>query len=1048
MRLVQLMLLATFFGGALRTNQAMAWDSHTQARVRNFPSADVTLSDLSQGLRPGERLFTAGFVKDGIGGRSPNYMDDVANSSLLTCPPTFLENGDISACEISREINRAQWGWSEIRKSGELFRASEHTMIARASAERAGLMATTLFNVFWVRYATDNRYIASPLTLTSKGLTPPESRYLVGPSYLPTGGAVGSAHVARSVSLLELTQLPDASNSVADWAAGNELCPLRGYEGAYAGPENDGCHAFVNAMGAVNVTHFKPLNRAMWKHYHGLALRRMDQCKTLHELTSSFTVNWLSDYGTDEVKPFSNHYTEAHECVREAMVYEMFGQHFLQDAWSTGHMFNRWGHEELSEFDYGLEGEDRDLIPESNKPARRAAVAGMVAVTGGMVHGAKPKVQEFLRRYGLDDIAASRLVDDPLNGPVWYADAKGEEQHNIEWSSGDHRFRGAGDLFWWPEQSHVGTVYESPEFLEQRQRLINCGAKSMLEVYDRAPSVTVDGETKGLFGDPEPTEQSGAIESINLNDDYCWGQSATNASMRAALGFFSGAYTGTQRVADIASLMTGFIVDEVLGGVNFPPGDEGDHDDEPTKLRVRDRDRFNRQIGARLSLRMGQIREIYAANAERAPTGTESSRGCRSTADCPPSGTSISAAQAIDVLGVPPVQTPNLDLPLTQVPYVDQLLEPSADGPSPLQTAVARMFWRGNLDHTCRESIRDDSQLLNDLKAACIDGGDGAGDPDSCTECTYRAEALIPVCDYDTRPKVRNSKCSALGVVNNDAPPAGLPPVWFSNGDRWRPTSVPSEPTSNDLCAPPFYVAMAWCTGTPIMRMEVHERLSVESAPMEIDSSVVCKSAGFPDVTHRFGTRHFRRATIVSEPRAVDVIRDGNGRFVMDEYAEGPWLPFFVNAYHEAVTNEQGGDPCAGGQDIVSYSTDSVVQSNVGSADPAELWDFFFAGPRMPWCGHLQRMTQWQGAGADCISAAEKVHYNRRFVDVRFQDTGEYFHEWEDAADNKACFIVEPRRFVPACSDPSATCNAGWQCVAGQAPPALRRIGPSHFVQD
>jgi hypothetical protein len=42
--------------------------------------------------------------------------------------------------------------------------------------------------------------------------------------------------------------------------------------------------------------------------------------------------------------------TEAHECEREAFVYEMFAQHFLQDSLSTGHMGHRWGSPEVSDF--------------------------------------------------------------------------------------------------------------------------------------------------------------------------------------------------------------------------------------------------------------------------------------------------------------------------------------------------------------------------------------------------------------------------------------------------------------------------------------------------------------------------------------------------------------------------------------------------------------------------------------------------------------------------------------------------------------------------
>jgi hypothetical protein len=161
---------------------AEGWDSVTKPSVRDFPTALPFTPGWSSTAQ--SRRFGAIFLKDAIGGISPNYDDDIANNKILDCPETFLSSSDISkGCVIATDLSKAEFGWLSLRKRGDVFAASEHAEIAKRTAERAGLDQTHLFDVFWLRYASPNGYLASPVKLTPEtDLTPPESRYLVGQS--------------------------------------------------------------------------------------------------------------------------------------------------------------------------------------------------------------------------------------------------------------------------------------------------------------------------------------------------------------------------------------------------------------------------------------------------------------------------------------------------------------------------------------------------------------------------------------------------------------------------------------------------------------------------------------------------------------------------------------------------------------------------------------------------------------------------------------------------------------------------------------------------
>ena len=74
------------------------------------------------------------------------------------------------------------------------------------------------------------------------------------------------AITVRKTKLSELSQLPDVSYGLSDFALGNTHCLAKN------GPEDpDTCHTFMPHMGAVNSTHFSPQNRHVYARYHRAA---------------------------------------------------------------------------------------------------------------------------------------------------------------------------------------------------------------------------------------------------------------------------------------------------------------------------------------------------------------------------------------------------------------------------------------------------------------------------------------------------------------------------------------------------------------------------------------------------------------------------------------------------------------------------------------------------------------------------------------------------------------------------------------------------------
>ena len=157
---------------------------------------------------------------------------------------------------------------------------------------------------------------------------------------------------SRLHSASEFTQLPDFSYSLWDWALGNETCPID------TGLDPTSCHSFEFHMGSVNSNHFPPQTQTHYAWYHQLALSRAAACKTLR----------------DQVRGRSDLQAFVTDCMNEALVIEAIGHHFLQDSWSMGHLWQRWGSPNIADFAAGPQ-------------------ALAVAAFSGLIHGARAVLQ-------------------------------------------------------------------------------------------------------------------------------------------------------------------------------------------------------------------------------------------------------------------------------------------------------------------------------------------------------------------------------------------------------------------------------------------------------------------------------------------------------------------------------------------------------------------------------------------------------------------------------------------------------------------------------
>jgi hypothetical protein len=336
------------------------------------------------------------------------------------------------ACTPSAGPNTARHRW--------LGPSDEHRQLFDETRAQAGLPAS----------------VSLPTTLTV--FTSSSSVDIGGvmmPTLQPSKFEGATRERTRTFTVAELSQLPDFSYALWDWASGNETCPL-----------NDGtdatlCHDFASHMGPVNSNHFVPQSQYAYRRAHSLAVARASECKALADaLLGRFT----------EV-------TRA--CEIEALSLEAMAQHFLQDAWSMGHMWQRWGSSNLDDFPGTTREEQRDR-------------AVLTALVSGFIHGARGVLQALPSWTTYD-------VNDALCAP---------------WD--DVRFVAKDGLV----SQAVGDLYLAQMTDQQRRRFFDCATSSLLQVY------SATGKAHGALG-----SAATGLSSVDPTSDFCFGQRATNEAI-------------------------------------------------------------------------------------------------------------------------------------------------------------------------------------------------------------------------------------------------------------------------------------------------------------------------------------------------------------------------------------------------------------------------------------------------------------------------------------------------------------------------------------
>jgi hypothetical protein len=379
--------------------------------------------------------------------RCYEYQDVTRDPSALrpTAPPAC-------APEAGPHVVRARW-------IGPL---DEHRAIFERTRRLAGLpesiSSTVRLQVFTDGHVVNDGH-AQIATLT------------------PTAFESARATANRYFTVGELAQLPDFSYALWDWATGNEECPLPD-----VGTDAVDCHAFGTHMGPVNANHFVPQSREFYAAGHRAAMTRAAACREM-----------ATRLGEDARGngPYARY---ALACEIEALAIEAVAQHYLQDAWSTGHMWQRWGAPELGD------------LPGRNTDERRAR-ALLVALTAGLVHGARGVLQAVPSSVAYD-------VNDALSAPL----------AGVRFVLDGHLVQGLGDDYldtMVPPRSDT----PNPLYRAQYERMMQCTSAGLLEVYRESGmqhgALRADA---ALHGGIDPTS------------DACWSQRVTNLAMQAALG--------------------------------------------------------------------------------------------------------------------------------------------------------------------------------------------------------------------------------------------------------------------------------------------------------------------------------------------------------------------------------------------------------------------------------------------------------------------------------------------------------------------------------
>lgn len=291
--------------------------------------------------------------------------------------------------------------------------------------------------------------------------------------------------------------IPDYSYGIYDWLNKNSTCPS--FPGEAYTP---GCHDFLGWLGALNAVHFGSQATRMYAYLH---LNAVALARRAAEMR--FAMSPL------ERKAYEK---ELKEAELLALAYEGYAQHFLQDRWAMGHMWERWG--------------SPDPVQENRRLETHLLVGGIA----GLIHGAEAVVRDK-KLGGVEVLRALLEKADPMSSPL--PGPGGSAAIPMEYREfrtgplvpaiGDERLddmkKGTFSLSTY-DTSQPDQPLRVPR---QKAGMLQCAGAGWAEVI-RALGPSDDGEGYGMFNAPLNAD---APDFDVVNTPFCWQNWATNKSM-------------------------------------------------------------------------------------------------------------------------------------------------------------------------------------------------------------------------------------------------------------------------------------------------------------------------------------------------------------------------------------------------------------------------------------------------------------------------------------------------------------------------------------
>ena len=427
--------------------------------------------------------------------------------TLLWVPPAAQAwDTRVITCEEDDDNCNA---WLSIYRGGASGSIAEHTRISDLALSQLGLrdlfgkqgsakLSVTDLNASWLR--RDHFEDSLKFGDDPDGKTLLEERRIPAPA--------------------NFTGVPDYSYSVLDWLNKNSFCPPFASE-SYA----SGCHDFVGWLGGFNSPHFGSQAEAMYKRYHSLALDLASRAQQLR---------LRLDSGPEQ----EAHDETVKEMELEALAFEGFAQHFLQDRWAMGHMWERWG------------AGDAAQMGVAQDTTRMAYLLG-IGAAAGLLHGSEAVINDQrgivetvdrftgVRRFlEAADPMSSPVIRDGVVVPMEWRHATEGDAGDANPGVGDERFNdlylesltGSGQF-----GSGYGGVTQRREDLKisaarQFNEMMTCSKAGWAEVvraFGKHPN--------GGYGAHQAL-LSGSAPSFAINSQAsCWDMWATNEAMYTGL---------------------------------------------------------------------------------------------------------------------------------------------------------------------------------------------------------------------------------------------------------------------------------------------------------------------------------------------------------------------------------------------------------------------------------------------------------------------------------------------------------------------------------